>query len=251
MGGNMKEITRTGYFIITVLAYLSIAMVSTVSAADDGIKLPQPSLDSDVSIEKALAARRSLRTYADAAISLQDLSQLLWAAQGITEPEKGFRTAPSGMARYPLTLYVACFNVSGLDQGVYRYIPAGHEIELVTPGDTRNNFTRQAPPAGMDSPPTPADAPKTDASKPKMAGHADPVPGAAAVFVITVDTTKAFGTSGYYLEAGHVAQNIVLQCVPLKMGGVTMAGFGADNLKEVLKLSETGEPIYVIPVGKK
>jgi nitroreductase len=84
-----------------------------------------------------------------------------------------------------------------------------------------------------------------------MAGHADPVPTAAAVFVITADTKKSRSATGYLLEAGHVAQNIVLQCVPLNMGGVTMAGFSADNLKTVLELPENETPVYVIPVGKK
>ena len=84
-----------------------------------------------------------------------------------------------------------------------------------------------------------------------MAAHADATLTAKAVFVFTTDTTKSFAASGYYLEAGHVGQNIVLQCVSLDMGGVTMAGFSADSLKPLLKLTETETPIYVIPVGKK
>lgn len=247
----MRVKSRTGFFFIAVLVGAAIAAASTGFAAEGEIKLPQPSLKSEVSIEQALASRRSLRTYAGTPVTIKELSQLLWAAQGITEPEKGFRTAPSGMASYPLTVYVACFNITGVPQGIYRYEPAGHGIALVAAGDTRDSFKRQARPAGSESPGAPAEAPAASAPRPSTTGHADPIPTASAVFVITADTKKSFSSSGYCLEAGHVAQNIVLQCVSLDMGGVTMAGFSADNLKKALKLPETEVPVYAIPVGKK
>jgi SagB-type dehydrogenase family enzyme len=226
-------------------------LVSPGFAAEEVIKLPQPSLKGDVSIEQALASRRSLRTYADTPVTLEDLSQLLWAAQGITDPEKGFRTAPSGMASYPLTVYAACFNITGLPQGIYRYKPDGHTLTLITAGDTRDNFKRQSGPPAAEGRGASTDAPAASESTARTAGHADATLTATAVFVITTDTKKSFASSGYYLEAGHVAQNIVLQCVPLNMGGVTMAGFNADNLKKAMSLPEDEAPVYVIPVGKK
>ena len=251
----MKTIARSGYFIISALACLTIILTSLVSAAEVDITLPQPSLDSDVSIEQALAARRSLRTFADTPVTVQELSQLLWAAQGITEPEKGFRTAPSGMARYPLTVYVACFNITDVPPGIYKYEPDGHSLTLVTAGDTRDLFKRQtgapASAPSKESTDAPANEPAISTSKAKTSGHADATLTAAAVFVITADTNKSFSSSGYNLEAGHVGQNIVLQCVSLDMGGVTMAGFSAENLKTALKLPENETPVYAIPVGKK
>lgn len=248
---GMNAIYRKGCIVLAAMVSFVLTVASPGIAAEGDIRLPQPSLKSDVSIEQALAARRSLRTYADTPVTLSDLAQLLWAAQGITEPEKGFRTAPSGMAGYPLKVYAAAFNVTGVPQGVYRYEPSGHELVLVTGGDTRDSFKRESRSAGAESRDTSAEDSASSTSRPGMAGHADPIPTAAAVFVITADTKKAFGASGYYLEAGHVAQNIVLQCVSLDMGGVTMAGFSADNLKKVLKLPENEVPVYVIPVGKK
>jgi len=242
----MKAITRTGCFIITALVFLSINLASPGFAAEGVIKLPEPSLKSDVSIEQAMAARRSLRTFADTPVTLGELSQLLWAAQGITEPEKGLRTAPSGMAKYPLTVFLACFNTTGVSQGIYRYNPTGHDLTLITEGDTMDSFRRNPPPASSEAP---TNAPAAEASRPRTA-RPDPVSTSAAALVITADT-EAMGASGYYLEAGHVAQNIVLQCVPLDMGGVTTAGFNADNLKKALNLSDTEIPVYVIPVGKK
>ncbi len=247
----MKGITKTGYFIITAFVFLSITLTSPGFAAEGAIKLPEPSLKSDVSIEQALAARRSLRTYADKPIALENISQLLWAAQGITDPETGHRTAPSGMAGYPLKVYAACFNVTGIPQGAYLYEPDGHKLTLVASGDTKDSFTREARPAAPEGRGTPADAPADSASRPARPNRPDPASTAVAAIVITADTEKSYSSSGYLLEAGHVAQNIVLQCVPLDMGGVTTASFSADKLKKLLKLPETEVTVYVLPVGKK
>ncbi len=247
----MNAMSRKGSIVFLGMVSFVLIVASLGIAAEGDIKLPQPSLKSDVSIEQALASRRSLRTYSDKPVTLKDLSQLLWAAQGITEPEKGFRTAPSGLARYPLTVYAAVFNITGVPQGVYRYEPAGHVLVLVTGGDTRSSFERKARPASPEGRDASASTSTASASRPTVAGHADPIPTAPAVLVITADTKKTYAASGYYLEAGHVAQNIVLQCVSLDMGGVTMAGFSADTLKKVLKLSENEVPVYEIPVGKK
>lgn len=248
----MNAMSRKGCIPFATMVGFILTVVSLGIAAEGDIKLLQPSLKSDVSIEQALASRRSLRTYADTPVTLSDLSQLLWAAQGITDPEKGFRTAPSGMARYPLKVYAAAFNVAGVPQGIYRYEPTDHELVLVTEGDTRDSFKRETRTASPEGRSTSASASETAASRSGVAGHADPIPTAAVMFVITADTKKAYASSGYYLEAGHVAQNIVLQCVSLDMGGVTTAGLSiADTLKKMLKLPENEVPVYVIPVGKK
>ncbi|HID91006.1 TPA: SagB/ThcOx family dehydrogenase, partial [Candidatus Bathyarchaeota archaeon] len=100
------------------------------------IRLPTPRYESDVSIEEALLRRRSVRSYRDEPMTLQEVSQLLWAAQGITDP-RGFRTAPSAGALYPLVLYVVVGNVEGLEKGVYRYGPHKHGIVKVLDGDRR------------------------------------------------------------------------------------------------------------------
>jgi SagB-type dehydrogenase family enzyme len=208
-------------------------------AADGNVKLPQPSLKSSVSIEQALSERRSLRAYKDQPIALNELSQLLWAAQGITEPVKGLRTAPSPMAMYTLKVYAITLNVNGIAQGAYRYEPKTHELILISKGDKREDVKRPAPTAEQ-------------AAIAAKLGHADPFPTTPLVFVITGDGTKTKNSSLYYLEAGHVAQNIVLQCASLGMGGVTtMASYNADKLKTLLKMSADEVPIYSIPVGKK
>jgi SagB-type dehydrogenase family enzyme len=230
---------RRGCLIVAAVTCLSIAFVSVGMAAEGDVKLPQPSLTSNVSIEKALAERRSLRTYKDEPVTLNELSQLLWAAQGITEPVKGLRTAPSGMAMYTLKLYAVTLNVTGIPQGAYRYEPKNHELILISKGDKREDVKRPAPTA------------EQAAAASKM-GHADPFPTTPLVFVITGDGAKTKNSALYYLEAGHAAQNIVLQCASLGMGGVTtMASSTADKLKALLHMADDEVPIYSIPVGKK
>lgn len=105
------------------------------------LKLPEPEFTSNVSVEKAIQGRRSTRRYKDDALTLKEVSQLLWAAQGITRLEKGFRAAPSAGAMYPLDLYVVAGDVEGLDAGVYRYSPGGHTITKTVDGDIRRELT--------------------------------------------------------------------------------------------------------------
>ena len=97
------------------------------------ITLPKPAQSGDVSVESALASRRSLRQFSDSAVTLQQLSQLLWAAQGLTS-SRGNRTAPSAGGLYPLEVYLVVENVSGLAAGTYRYHPKGHRLSLVSQG---------------------------------------------------------------------------------------------------------------------
>jgi hypothetical protein len=89
------------------------------------IQLPEPLHDSAISLEESLSRRRSVRSYTDEPLTLQEVSQILWAAQGITDAA-GLRTAPSAGGTYPLELYVVAGNVRGLEPGVYRYLPDGH-----------------------------------------------------------------------------------------------------------------------------
>lgn len=175
--------------------------------------------------------RRSVREYADGSLTLQEVSQLLWAAQGITDPQ-GLRTAPSAGALYPLEVYLVTGDVDGLAPGVYKYKPDGHEILRVLDDDREVSLASAA------------------------SGQAS-VREAAINIVITAvyeRTTVKYGERGVryvHLEAGHVAQNIFLQATALNLGLVTVGAFSDEQVKNILSPPEDEQPLYIIPVGRK
>jgi SagB-type dehydrogenase family enzyme len=194
------------------------------------IKLPAPAQESDTSIEEAMAGRRSVRRYKDTPLKLEEVSQLLWAAQGVTSLG-GLRTAPSAGALYPLEVYVVAGNVEGLPAGIYNYIPLKHELKKVASGDRRAELSKAA------------------------LGQA-PVKNAAAVIVFSAVYSRITGKYGKrgiqytYIETGHAAQNVLLQAVSLELGAVVIGAFYDDSLKEVMNLPDEEDPLYIMPVGR-
>jgi SagB-type dehydrogenase family enzyme len=194
------------------------------------IELPKPKYDSNVSIEKALFERRSTREYKDQPLNLTDLSQLLWAAQGITDP-KGLRTAPSAGALYPLKVYVVVGDVINISDGIYRYDPGEHELLRIAEGDHRKELY-------------------------EAALRQDSIRDGKMVIVLSAiyeTTASKYGERGkiyVHMEAGHAAQNICLQAVSLNLGVVTVGAFSDEPVKEVMKMPMDETPLYLIPVGK-
>lgn len=169
-------------------------------------QLPRPTLDGTRPVERALHERRSVREYTGASLTLAELAQLLWAAQGVTTPD-GLRTAPSAGALYPLEVSVAVGEVDGLPGGVYRYEPPGHALALVAAGDPRTEVAR----AALDQ---------------------ECVAAAAAVIAFAADygrTTGKYGERGrryVHMEVGHAAQNVCLQAVAAGLGAVVVCASG-------------------------
>jgi hypothetical protein len=141
---NILNISRlnktTKYVFLTDVVMLCMMPVFALSQAkgmietmpeykSETIKLPEPKYNSDTSIEETLLKRRSVRSFKDSPLTLVDVSQLLWAVQGITSP-RGLRTAPSAGALYPLEIYVVAGNVDDLPDGVYHYRPYKHESAM-------------------------------------------------------------------------------------------------------------------------
>jgi len=195
-----------------------------------GIKLPEPRYRGDVSLEEALLKRRSIRDYTGEPLTLQEVSQLLWAAQGITDP-RGFRTAPSAGALYPLEVYVVVGDVENLAKGVYRYNPHEHELVKVLDGDKRADLAKAA--VGQRC-----------------------VEEAAIDIVITgvyERTTKKYGERGIryvHIEVGHAAQNVCLQATAMGLGAVTVGAFYDDQVGEILNIMKGEQPLYIIPIGR-
>ena len=194
------------------------------------IKLPPPRTASDVSIEKAILLRRSVRDYAAEDIGLSDLSQLLWAAQGITG-SGDLRAAPSAGATYPLETYAVIGRVPGLSAGIYKYRPASHELVRTHHGAVLEKLATACLGQGC-------------------------VRDAAAVIVLAAvhgRTTDVYGKRGTrYVdnEVGHVAENIHLQAVALGLGTVAVGAFNDDAVGTVLRIGEEEKVMYLVPVGK-
>ena len=196
-----------------------------------GIDLPEPMYDSDISLEETLVNRRSVREYSNQSVTLAEVSQLLWAAQGVTD-QSGNRTAPSAGALYPLEVYIVMGNVQDMAAGVYWYNSEVHQLSKTIDGDVRGTL---------------ADA----ALVQTCVGEA----AVALVFTAVYQrTTRRYGDRGaqyVHMEAGHAAQNVCLQAVALDLGAVVIGAFYEDAVSEVLNLPSEEHPLYIIPIGKK
>jgi len=195
------------------------------------VQLPEPREDSDVSIEEALLKRRSIRTYTGEALSLQEVSQLLWAAQGTTSP-RGFRTAPSAAATYTLETYIVVGDVEGLGEGVYRYETRQHKLVKVQEGDCRPQLTRASMGPYF------------------IEGGAVYIVFTAVYRRITAGAGTEAGKKFTHMEVGHAAQNVYLQVISLGLATVVIGGFSDSQARKILELPENETPLYFMPVGR-
>jgi SagB-type dehydrogenase family enzyme len=203
----------------------------SLSRAGLPIPLATPLRSTPGSLDHCLRTRRSTREYAPEPLTLAEVAQLLWAAQGVTAPA-GLRTAPSPGAVYPLRLYLASGRVAGLDPAIYRYDPDAHAIRMTAPGDARGPLSCAA--LGQQC-------------------AAD----CAAIVAIAASyrrLTREFGAHARRLaliEAGHVGQNVCLQATALGLGCVGLGRFEIELAHDALHLPDSEEPLFLIAVGRK
>lgn len=190
------------------------------------VQLPQPRLKGAVSVEEAIQERRSVRSYSRKDISLEDVSQLLWACQGITDKRRGLRSSPSAGALYPLEVYVA------KSDGLFRYLSESHSLEVILDKDVRKEL---------------ADA-----------AHDQNYAADAAIDIIIAAVygriTSKYGDRGIRytdIEAGHAAQNVFLQASALGLCSVPIGAFNDPAVSKILKLPNDVTPLYILPVGHK
>ncbi len=194
------------------------------------VALPPPGASGTVSVEEALAKRRSLRSYSPDPLTLQEISNLLWAAQGITDPA-GFRTAPSAGGLYPLETYLVLGRVESLQAGVYHYLPAEHKLARTAEGDLRTDVAAAAV-------------------------EQEWIKTAPAIIVFSAvyeRTTVKYGERGLryvHMEAGHAAQNVCLEAVALGLGTTTVGAFQDDRIRQLLNMPDDASPLYILPVGR-
>ena len=215
------------------LMYCGLGLVMAVVAAQKGadvssegkaVALPAPVLEGKMSLEQAIGHRRSARRFTEQALTVKEIGQLCWSGQGITDPKRGLRTSPSAGALYPIELYVVTA------EGVDRYLPARHELQQHLAGDQRKALQEAA--SGQPS-----------------------VGAAPACIVIAGDIERSArkyrdrAERYCWLEAGHVAQNILLQATALNLAGVPVGGYDDTKTVEAIKLPKGWRVLYLLPLG--
>lgn len=244
---SRRNFLRSGAFVSIALGLgaVGLTLVAPLIGGNDtrdggrtvlkAVRLPQPRTDGPLSVEQAILRRRSRREYTGEPLTVEEVSQLLWAAQGITAPHlwTGLRSAPSAGGLYPLETYVVVKEggVVGLEAGVYHYDPHRHELEMVAAGDYSGRL---------------------------MAACVDQewVGAAAANIVLTavVERTRVrYGDRALqyvFQESGHAAQNVYLQAESLGLGCVVVGAFHEDEVRAIVRAPRRELPVYVIPVGR-
>ena len=227
----MKQFLKWLFFLVG----LALATHGWGKVGEKGfIRLPNPAYDGKISVEEAIKERRTIRDFGPKPLTVVQLSQLFWSAQGITDERSGFRAAPSGGALYPLDVYavVGEGGVEGLQPGVYRYQPASHSVQLVRKGDRRKEVA--------------------SASLWQMWMARAPV-----IFVITSEyerITRKYGKRGTryaQIEVGHVGQNIFLQSGALGLGAGIVGAFRDDGVAKGIGAPTAHKPLLIMPVGYK
>jgi SagB-type dehydrogenase family enzyme len=218
----------TGLFLISFLPRPRVK----VQEAFGIVELPAPKIAGTMSVEEAIAQRRSIRNYSSEPLSLEDISQLVWAAQGITEPQTGKRAAPSAGGTYPLEVYVVVGTngVTGLAEGVYRYDPFEHRVKNILKGDIRSSLAEAA--LGQ--------------------SWVREAPVNIIIAAVYERTTGRYGDRGIryvHMEVGHAGQNLYLQAVARGLGMVVVGAFDDEEVQQLLQLSADQKPLYIIPIG--
>ncbi|MEJ2420183.1 MAG: SagB family peptide dehydrogenase [Acidobacteriota bacterium] len=196
------------------------------------VSLPAARAAGTLSLEAALSRRRTVRSFRRDSLSLEQVGQLTWAAQGTTGANREGRTAPSAGGLYPLELYVLASRVEKLAPGVYRYESRPHRLRKVLAGDVIHRLA----PAAL---------------------RQEWVEEAPVVFLIAAvasKTTVKYGSRGIryvHMEAGHAAQNLALQAEALELGAGVVGAFQDGRLAELTGLPGGCAPLYLLPVGRK
>lgn len=205
------------FWILMIL----IGVITPVCAGNaKEINLPARPSKSDIDIVTSLEQRRTTREYAAAKLSLEDLSAILWAANGVNRPD-GKRTAPSAHGRQYIDIYVAG------DDGVFLYDAPGHKLTEVTGQNVKDRLARQ--------------------------GH---VATSSHVLVLVADLNKVPGgstgdTKLYWAHstAGAIAENVHLMAAARRIGTGIVAGIKVDEIRAALNLAKDVVPLYVMPLG--
>jgi SagB-type dehydrogenase family enzyme len=207
-------------------------MKRTIISKEVAVKLPKPVSEEKISVEQAIQKRRTVRSFRKKSLQSGQFSQLLWAAQGITEEGGYKRAAPSAGALYPMDVYavvgIGC--VEEVNEGIYHYEPGAHTVSLNVDGEMRDQLAHAA------------------LSQMWMAQ-------APVNFIITAEYDRITGKYGQrgvryaMIEAGHIAQNIFLQAQAMGLDAGIVGAFVDEDVVSVLKIPASHAPLIIMPVG--
>ena len=241
VGGEDMERSINKSLVVTLVLLVGLSvggyvMVSSSKGSKGGmvknpvaIRLPQAALKGKLSLEETIKKRRSVRSYKNVAVTLPQISQLLWAAQGITSPQE-LRATPSAGALYPLEIYVVAGNVDGLGAGVYKYGAQTHTLTKIVDGDKRADLCR--------------------ASLLQACVDLAPVSFViCGVFDRTMSKYEDRGRQYVHMEVGCVAQNVYLQAGALGLATIFVGAFDDDAVKKIVGAADE-VPLSILPVGK-
>ncbi len=201
------------------------------------IDLPEPThWRIKIGLAEAISRRRSRRSFSNVPLSVDELSFLLWATQGIRkklDSGHAYRVVPSAGCRHALETYIAAFRVDELDKAIYRYLPLNHHLlKVAVHADLEDKMTK----AALDQP---------------FAGNC------AATFVWTTVPYRMewrYAEASYKviaLDAGHVCQNLYLACEALGCGTCAVAAYDQELTDALLCVDGEDEfTVYMSPVGK-
>ena len=224
---------KTG-FLSLVLSLAAFALLGIQISQAKEISLPKPTYKGRLSVEEALKVRRTHRSFKSRALTLDQLSQILWASYGVTAKLPGYylKTAPSAGALYPLDIYalVGKRGVKDLGPGVYRFLPGNHSVERIREGDFRTDIAR-------------------------LSAHQMWIAEAPLVLVITGEYARSRvkyglrGVSYTQIEAGCVGQNVFLQAEALGLKAGIVGAFNNEKIIAALGLPGGHNPLLIMPVG--
>jgi SagB-type dehydrogenase family enzyme len=207
-------------------------MSQTKNSIMKRIHLTQELAHDGLSVEKAIANRRSQRDFTGETMSLPELSHLLRYSSGLTDKRQGSRAAPSAGATYPIEVYAIANNIEGLARGIYHYLIPSHELELLREGDFRNEMSRAA-------------------LQEIMFKQANVIIALSAVFQRTQQRYRERAQRYICFEAGHIAQNTYLIATSMGLGACAIGAFYDNEFNRLLGLDGKNESVlYLLAVGK-
>jgi SagB-type dehydrogenase family enzyme len=212
----------------------SLALFSSQQSVAAEISLPKPAYKGTVTVEEALRARRTHRSFVSRGLTLKQFSQILWGAYGVTAKEYGYflKTAPSAGALYPIDIYAVLggAGVETLAPGVYHFRPENHSVRLIKEGDLRVQLARDSV-------------------------HQMWMAESPLMLVITGEYERSsvkYGRRGKtytHIEAGHVGQNIFLQAEAIGLKAGIVGAFDNKRIIKTMGLPARHDPLLLMPVG--